>query len=328
MSGSKVVTLKVGVAGLGAIGAPIARHLVTAGHEVTVWNRTPEREEPLAALGAARAESPAAAAAGADVVVTCVSHDWDTDTVVFGPSGVAEGLPVGSVLVDCSSGTPSMARDLARRLGYQGGLFVDAPVCGDPQDAQDATLTVFAGGTERAVAKAMPVLDAIATQVTHLGPAGAGQAAKTVSQVMVAGLYAGVAEGVALAEHLGLSPEAVLNALNTGEADSWVLRNHATATRTIPPGLPSPQLLKDLRIALGEADATGVSLDTTRAVTTIHEDLIAADIETREELDGLLDDPRTDMVDRHAVTGRNAPAQPLPPIHRFYRRITIRSRRA
>lgn len=265
--------LRVGVVGLGAMGAPIARNLLEAGHLVTVWNRTRAREEPLAALGAARAASPAGAAAGADLVVTCVGRDVDVEAVVFGPAGIASTLAPGSVLVDCSTVPPSMARDVARRLGYQGALFVDAPVCGEPQDAADATLTVFAGGTAIAVAKAMPVLDAIASQVTHFGPAGAGQAAKAVSQVVLAGVYAGVAEGTALAERLGLPQQAVMTALTTGEADSWVLRNHAAATHADPPGLPTDEMLKDLRIAIGEADGTGVPLDTTRAIAGLHEDL-------------------------------------------------------
>jgi len=268
--------MRVGVVGLGVMGAPMAANLIAAGHRVTVWNRTREREEPLAALGAVRAPSAAGATVGADVVLTCVAEEPDVEAVVFGPAGVASALAPGAVLVDCSTGSPSKARDLARRLALQGALFVDAPVCGEPQDAVDATLTVFAGGTDQAMAKAMPVLTAVAAQVTHLGPAGAGQAAKAVSQVILAGVYAGVAEGTALAHRLGVSAQALLHALTTGEADSWVLRNHSTATSTQPAGRLPSELLKDLRIALGEADATGLPLDATRAITGGHEALVEA----------------------------------------------------
>ena len=285
----------------------MARHLIAAGHRVTVWNRTRAREEPLAALGAARATCPAGAAAGADVVLTCVSEDPDTEQVVFGPQGVASPLTHGAVLVDCTSGSPSMALDLARRLGYQGALFVDAPVCGDPADAADATLTVFAGGTDTAVAKAMPVLNAIATQVTHIGPAGSGQAAKAVSQVVLAGVYAGVAEGAALAMRLGLPEHVLLHALTTGEGDAWVLRNHAAATATQPPGLPPVELLKDLRLAIGEADGIGVPLDTARTITGIHEDMI----QTRLRDHHFPEDPLEDhLIDTSG--GARLRVDPLP----------------
>jgi 3-hydroxyisobutyrate dehydrogenase-like beta-hydroxyacid dehydrogenase len=225
--------MKVGVVGLGTMGAPMARHLITAGHDVTVWNRTREREVPLAELGASRAGSAAEAAGGAAAVLTCVSDDPDLAAVVLGPDGVASGLAAGAVLIDCSTASPSLARELAKQLAEGGRLFVDAPVSGGSEGAERGTLTVFVGGTGEAVALAMPVLRTFGARITHLGPAGSGQAAKAVNQVVLAGVYAGVAEGVVLAERFGLPADALQEALAAGAADSWVLR---TGPRTWSPG--------------------------------------------------------------------------------------------
>lgn len=270
--------MKVGVVGLGTMGAPMARHLINAGHDVTVWNRTRHREEPLAELGAARAETAAAAAEGADAVLTCVSDDPDLEAVVFGPDAVASTLPAGSVLVDCSTASPSLARDLAERLAVDGRLFVDAPVSGGSEGAQKGTLTVFLGGSDEAVALAMPVVQAFGARITHLGPAGSGQAAKAVNQVVLAGVYAGVAEGVVLAERFGLPAEALLEALGAGAADSWVLRNRAgnMVSGSYPLGFRTSLHLKDVRIALREADAMDLPLDVARLVARVEERLVDA----------------------------------------------------
>jgi 3-hydroxyisobutyrate dehydrogenase len=270
--------MKVGVVGLGTMGAPMARHLIAAGHDVTVWNRTRHREEPLAELGASRAESAAAAAEGADAVLTCVSDDPDLEAVVFGSDGVAATLPAGSVLVDCSTASPSLARDLAERLAVDGRLFVDAPVSGGSEGAQKGTLTVFLGGSPEAVALAMPVVQAFGARITHLGPAGFGQAAKAVNQVVLAGVYAGVAEGVVLAERFGLPPAALLEALGAGAADSWVLRNRAAnmVNGSYPLGFRTSLHLKDVRIALREAATMDLQLDVAQLVAGVEDQLVDA----------------------------------------------------
>jgi 3-hydroxyisobutyrate dehydrogenase len=270
--------MKVGVVGLGTMGAPMARHLISAGHEVTVWNRTRHREEPLAALGAARAESAATAAAGADAVLTCVSDDPDLEKVVLGADGVASTLPAGAVLVDCSTASPSLARKLAERLAVDGRLFVDAPVSGGSEGAEKGTLTVFLGGSDESVARAMPVVQAFGARITHLGPAGSGQAAKAVNQVVLAGVYAGVAEGVVLAERFGLPAEALLEALGAGAADSWVLRNRASnmVSGAYPLGFRTSLHLKDVRIALREADALDLPLEVARLVSEVEARLVEA----------------------------------------------------
>jgi 3-hydroxyisobutyrate dehydrogenase len=270
--------VKVGVVGLGTMGAPMARHLIAAGHDVTVWNRTRHREEPLAALGAARAESAAQAADGADAVLTCVSDDPDLEAVVLGPDGVASTLPTGAVLVDCSTASPSLARQLAEQLAEKGRLFVDAPVSGGSEGAERGTLTVFLGGSDEAVALAMPVVQAFGARITHLGPAGSGQAAKAVNQVVLAGVYAGVAEGVVLAQRFGLPADALLEALGAGAADSWVLRNRASnmVNGTYPLGFRTSLHLKDVRIALREAESLGLPLDVAQLVAGVEARLVAA----------------------------------------------------
>jgi 3-hydroxyisobutyrate dehydrogenase-like beta-hydroxyacid dehydrogenase len=268
--------MKIGVIGLGTMGAPMARHLINAGHDVTVWNRTRHREEPLAELGAARADSAAGAADGADAVLTCVSDDPDLEEVVFGPDGVASTLRSGAVLVDCSTASPSLARSLAERLAVDGRFFADAPVSGGSEGAEKGILTVFLGGSDDAVALAMPVVQAFGSRITHLGPAGSGQAAKAVNQVVLAGVYAGVAEGVVLAERFGLPADALLEALGAGAADSWVLRNRAKnmVDGSYPLGFRTSLHLKDVRIALREADALELPLDVARLVVGIEDRLV------------------------------------------------------
>jgi 3-hydroxyisobutyrate dehydrogenase len=275
--------MKVGVVGLGTMGAPMARHLIEAGHEVTVWNRTRAREEPLVARGATSAPSLADVGRAADAVLTCVSDDPDLEAVVLGEGGpgeggLAAGMPAGSVLVDCSTVSPTLARRLAAELESGGRLFVDAPVSGGSEGAERGTLTVFAGGSPEALEAAMPVLEAFGGRITHLGPAGAGQAAKAVNQVIIAGVYASVAEGLVFAERAGLPAPALIEALSAGAADSWVLRNRSAnmVASSYPLGFRTSLHLKDLRIALREAESLGVPLDVAALVAGVEDALVTA----------------------------------------------------
>jgi|1186.fasta_scaffold13471_2 3-hydroxyisobutyrate dehydrogenase len=269
--------MRVSVIGLGTMGAPMARHLLAAGHEVTVHNRTREREEPLAEMGAKRASTPAEAAAGADVVLTCVSDSPDLLHVLFGPSGAAEGLEPGAVVVDCSTVSPSATVEAARRLAEVGAGMVDAPVSGGSEGAERGTLTIFAGGEEEHVAKARPVLEAIGSRITHLGPAGSGQLAKAVNQVMIAGTYATVGEGIALAEAAGLPVESLVEALGQGAAASWVLENRSgnMISGSYPLGFKVELHRKDLRIALEEAKRLGLDMPVSRLVEREEDQLVA-----------------------------------------------------
>ena len=205
---------RIGFVGLGTMGAAMAAHLARAGHPLTVWNRSPGRAGELVALGAAEAATPSELAARADVVVVCVSDTPDVEAVLFGRDGVAETLAAGSLVIDCSTIAPSGSRSFAARLGERGVAFVDAPVSGGSEGARNATLTIFVGGDEADVERARPILAALGRTITHVGPVGAGQAVKAVNQVILAGAYLGVAEGIVLALKAGLDVDQVVDALD------------------------------------------------------------------------------------------------------------------
>lgn len=254
--------MRVGFVGLGTMGAPMARNLLAAGHGLTVHNRTREREEPLAAAGAARAADPAAAASGAEAVVLVLSDTPDVEQVLFGPRGVAAGAVAGTVVVDHSTISPDATRDFARRLDADGIAFVDAPVSGGSEGAEAGTLSVMCGGRPEDVDRVRPLLDAVGSTVTHVGPGGAGQATKAVNQVIVGGIYQAVAEGMALGRAGGLDMDRVLEAISGGACRSWVLEHRARnmLEDRYPLGFRLALHLKDLRIALEAAGAAGVRL--------------------------------------------------------------------
>jgi 3-hydroxyisobutyrate dehydrogenase len=254
------------------MGAPMARHLIEAGHDVTVHNRTRERELLLAELGAERAGSPAAAAQGAEAVLTCVSDTPDLESVLFGPEGVASGLAPGGIVVDCSTVSPSATAEFADGLRARGIGLVDAPVSGGSEGAEQGTLTIFVGGEPGDVDRARPILEAIGKRITHLGPSGAGQMAKAVNQVMIAGTYATVGEGVALAQAAGLPLPELLEALEGGAAASWVLANRAQnmVEDRYPLGFKLALHRKDVAIALAEAERLGLDLQVSEQV--LHEE--------------------------------------------------------
>jgi len=254
------------------MGAPMARHLIEAGHNVTVHNRTRERELPLAELGAMRAGSPAGAAQGAEAVLTCVSDTPDLESVLFGPEGVASGLASGGIVVDCSTVSPSATAEFAEGLRARGIGLVDAPVSGGSEGAEQGTLTIFVGGEPGDVDRARPILEAIGKRITHLGPSGAGQMAKAVNQVMIAGTYATVGEGVALAQAAGLPLPELLEALAGGAAASWVLANRAQnmVDDRYPLGFKLALHRKDVAIALAEAGRLGLDLQVSEQV--LHEE--------------------------------------------------------
>ena len=268
---------RVGFIGLGTIGSAMAANIVRAGFPLTVWNRTPGRAPELADLGGSFAETPAAVAADSDVVVICVSDTPDVESVLFGPEGVATGAREGTLVIDCSSIAPSGSWKFAERLDGLGLAMVDAPVSGGSEGAQKATLTIFCGGDAAAVERARPVLAAMGRTITHVGPSGAGQAVKAVNQVILAGTYLGVAEGIVLAIRSGLDVAQVVEALGGGAAQSWVLANRSERMRTnaYPLGFKVALHRKDLAIALDMARETGVDLPISEMAAEFETDLIA-----------------------------------------------------
>lgn len=259
------------------MGQAMAGHLARAGHPLTVWNRTPGRAADLVALGVTEAANPAALAAASEVIVCCVSDTPDVDAVLFGSAGVAEGVHPGALVIDCSTIAPAATRDFGSRLADQGVAFVDAPVSGGSEGAQKATLSIFVGGEAAAVARARPILERLGKTITHVGPIGSGQAVKAVNQVILAGAYLGVAEGIVLAMKAGLDVEQVVAALSGGAAQSWVLANRSgrMLANDYPLGFKVALHLKDLRIALGMANELGAELAVSRACAEIEVALLA-----------------------------------------------------
>lgn len=274
---ARAVVERVGVIGLGTMGSPMAGHLVHAGHPTTVWNRTPGRAAALVEAGAREAESPSAVARDSDVVVLSVSDTPDVEAVLFGPAGVADGANHGLLVIDTSSISPSATRDFAERLGRRGIDFVDAPVSGGSEGAQKATLTIFVGGETAAFERARPILEKLGKTITHFGPVGSGQAVKAVNQVMIAGVYLAVAEGLVLAVKAGLDPDQVVAALGTGVAGSWILANRSgrMIANEYPLGFRTSLHLKDLGIALALAREVGAVLPLAGLAAQLENGLVA-----------------------------------------------------
>ena len=269
---------RIGFLGLGTMGAAMAANLARAGFSVTAWNRSPGRAPELDDLGVERATNPADVGGIADIVVVCVSDTPDVEDVLFGSHGLAEGARRGSLVVDCSTISPSATRDFAARLAEHRVDLVDAPVSGGSEGAQKGTLTIFCGGTADAVERARPILAAMGRTITHVGPSGSGQAVKAVNQVILAGTYLGVAEGIVLAIKAGLDVDQVVEALGGGAAQSWVLANRSgrMLANDYPLGFKVALHRKDLGIALALAREMGAELPVTDLAANLETELIAA----------------------------------------------------
>ena len=269
---------RIGFLGLGTMGAAMAGHLARSGHPLTVWNRTPGRAAELVAQGATEASTPAALAATSDAILVCVSDTPDVESILFGPDGVSDGARAGSLVIDCSTIAPGATRDMAARLAARGVEFADAPVSGGSEGAQKATLTIFVGAAPAVFERARPILEVIGKTITHVGPVGSGQAVKAVNQVILAGAYLGVAEGIVLAIKAGLDVEQVVGALSGGAAQSWVLANRSgrMLANDYPLGFKVELHLKDLGIALGLATESGMELPLAAMCAEIERGLVAA----------------------------------------------------
>jgi 3-hydroxyisobutyrate dehydrogenase len=269
--------MKVAFIGMGTMGAPMALNLLKAGHEVTVYNRTREREMPVAEAGAERAESPQAAAAAAEVVITCVSDTPDVEAVILGEGGVIHGAQPGAVVVDMSTISPGVTRRIAGELAAKDIAMLDAPVSGGSEGAKQGTLSIMIGGEAAVVEQVRPVLAAMGKTLTHVGPIGAGQITKAINQIIVAGTYWAVAEGMALGLKAGLEMDRVVQAVGSGAAGSWGLthRSGNMIDNSYPLGFRVRLHRKDLAIALEAARELGVSLPIAAFVEQIENGLIA-----------------------------------------------------
>ncbi len=270
--------MKLAVLGLGTMGAPMAENLLKAGFEVTVHNRTRSREEPLEQLGAARAKSPAAAVADAEIVLSCVSDTPDVESVLLDPEqGAIAALKPGSLVVDCSSIEPEATRRFARQFREQDIGFVDAPVSGGSEGAIHGTLTVMCGGSQEDYERAQPVLQVIGRRITRIGPVGCGQIAKMANQVVITGTFMALAEALTLAYRAGADPDRVVEAIGGGVAGSWILDNRSQKMLKdeYPLGFRLRLHRKDLAIALATARDVQVPAPIASLVATIEDALIA-----------------------------------------------------
>ncbi len=262
--------------GLGVMGYPMAGHLAKAGHQVTVYNRTRAKAEAwVAAHGGRLAATPAGAAADAEFVFSCVGNDDDLRSVVLGETGAYAGMRAGAVLVDHTTASARIARELAA-LGAERGLAVlDAPVSGGQAGAEGGRLTVMVGGDEAAFERARPVIAAFARAVTLMGPAGAGQLTKMVNQISIAGLLQGLAEALAFAVRAGLDARQVVEVIAQGAAQSWQMDNRAMTMLDdrFDFGFAVDWMRKDLAICLDEARTNGALLPVAALVDQFYADV-------------------------------------------------------
>ena len=266
-------TRKLAFLGLGVMGFPMAGHLARAGHSVTVYNRTASRAEQWLASTAPAQESssaptPAAAAAGASMVMMCVGNDDDVRAVALGSDGAVAAMQPGSILVDHTTASATVAREIHRAAAARGVGFLDAPVSGGQAGAENGKLTIMVGGDANTFATAEPVLATYAKAVTLMGGPGSGQLTKMVNQICVAGLVQALSEGINFAARAGLDVERVLDVIGKGAAQSWQMDNRGKtmAADQFNFGFAVDWMRKDLSICLGEARANGAALPVTALV--------------------------------------------------------------
>jgi 3-hydroxyisobutyrate dehydrogenase-like beta-hydroxyacid dehydrogenase len=269
---------KTAFIGLGVMGFPMARHLAAKGHEVTVYNRTGAKAAAwVARHGGRAAPTPREAAAGTEFVFTCVGNDADLRAVTLGPDGVLAGMAAGAVLVDHTTASAIVARELFAAAGMRGLGFVDAPVSGGQAGAENGQLTVMCGGEAAAFARAEPVIMAYAKSCRLMGAAGSGQLTKMVNQICIAGLLQGLSEGLAFAARAGLDGRLVLDVISKGAAGSWQMENRGKTMidGKFDFGFAVDWMRKDLGICLAEANGNGASLPLTAVIDQFYKDVQA-----------------------------------------------------
>jgi 3-hydroxyisobutyrate dehydrogenase len=267
---------RVAFLGLGVMGGPMAAHLARAGHTVTVYNRTDAKAQAWTGEhGGARADTPRQAATGADIVFCCVGNDADLRGVVLGAEGAFAGMPAGAVLVDHTTASAAVARELHAAARERGLHFIDAPVSGGQAGAVNGLLTVMCGGDAGPFDAIRPVAMAFARAVTRVGPAGAGQTAKMVNQVAIAGVLQGLSEAIAFGQKAGLDVDLVLDVIGKGAAQSWQMdhRGKTMAADQFDFGFAVDLMRKDLGLVLDEARRNGASLPLTALVDQFYADV-------------------------------------------------------
>ncbi len=266
---------RVGFIGLGIMGRGMANNLLKAGFSVRVWNRTASRMDPFVEAGAETGSSPADVATHSDIIVTCVSDTPDVEAVILGENGVIHGVSAGDLVIDCSTISPKVTREIAAKLNEKGAHMLDAPISGGSEGAAKGTLSIMIGGEAAQVERAMPVLQAMGQTITHVGDQGAGQMVKLVNQILVVGNALAMSEALVFAQAGGLDLRKTLDAVKGGAAGSWMLSNRGPQIleRDWRPGFTVNLQQKDLRLVLEAADQLAVPLPGTSLVFNMYRPL-------------------------------------------------------
>lgn len=268
--------MRVAFAGLGVMGYPMAGYLSKAGHEVTVYNRTAAKAERWCQeFSGVSAESPGAAAASAEIAFCCVGNDDDVRAVLLGDNGVLGSIGANCVIVDHTTASAEVAREVAVAAAEKEVAFLDAPLSGGQVGAENGQLTIMVGGDEPIFKRVEPIMDCYAKAITLIGPVGAGQLAKMVNQICIAGLVQGLSEGLHFAKRSNLDVPKVMQAISKGAAQSWQMENRweTMAENEFEFGFAVEWMRKDLGIALDEAKRNGATLDMTKVVDQYYADV-------------------------------------------------------
>ena len=264
--------------GLGVMGYPMAGFLAKAGHDTVVFNRTSSKAEQwVAEYGGSSANTPRKAAASADIVFCCVGNDDDVRDVILGEDGILNGVPEGAIIVDHTTASATIAREVYAAAGEKNVGFLDAPVSGGQAGAENGQLTVMVGGDADIFDRAAPAIDCYAKAITHVGPVGTGQLAKMVNQICIAGIVQGLSEGLHFAQRAGLDPAVVIESISKGAAQSWQMENRwqTMVNDEFEFGFAVDWMRKDLGIALDEARQNGARLEMTELVDRYYSEVQA-----------------------------------------------------
>jgi 3-hydroxyisobutyrate dehydrogenase-like beta-hydroxyacid dehydrogenase len=270
--------MKTAFVGLGVMGYPMAGYLVKGGHDTVVCNRTVAKAEQwIEEYSGSLAATPREAAEGADIVFSCVGNDDDVREVLLGDEGALAGLGEGAILVDHTTASATIAREVHAAAAEKGVGFLDAPVSGGQAGAESGQLTVMVGGEHDVFDRACPVIDCYAKAVTRIGPVGSGQLAKMVNQICIAGIVQGLAEGLHFARCAGLDPAIVIESISKGAAQSWQMENRweTMVAGEFDFGFAVDWMRKDLGLTLDEAQRNGAQLEMTKLVDRYYAEIQA-----------------------------------------------------
>ncbi|MGP6138895.1 MULTISPECIES: NAD(P)-dependent oxidoreductase [unclassified Jeotgalibaca] len=266
---------KIGFVGTGVMGSSMVRHLLNAGHEVHVYNRTKSKTDSLIEAGAVWQDSPGEVMKQTNVIITIVGYPTDVEETYFGENGIIEAAKPGDILIDMTTSKPSLAVKIHEAAKEKQVESLDAPVSGGDKGAKNGTLTTMVGGNESAFDKVKDILDVFSSKVMLQGPAGSGQHTKMANQIMIAGTMTGMTELMVYAKAAGLDVERVIEQVGSGAAGNWSLENYSPRilSNDYSPGFFVKHFIKDLKIALEEAEALGVDLPGTKLAKDLYERL-------------------------------------------------------